>query len=44
MGGGGYDPGNLATAWCEVISALLEHGEDEGTDAVSRGKTAVQAR
>jgi acetoin utilization protein AcuC len=23
LGGGGYDPGNLATAWCEVISGLI---------------------
>ena len=44
LGGGGYDPVNLATAWCEVISALLEHDADEDTDAGLRGKAAMQAR
>ena len=33
MGGGGYDPANLATAWCEVISALLENGDRDEVPA-----------
>ena len=44
MGGGGYDPGNLATAWCEVIGALLENDDRTDKAAAARSETAMQTR
>ena len=36
MGGGGYDLGNLASAWCDVVAAFLEAESPVGTNAATR--------